>query len=65
MINNTDNKIIQMNMKSALENDSSIVFDAMQELANESIDVENCNSELQIGYMKLLSNQIKSKQNMK
>ena len=61
MINNTDNKIIQMNMKSALENDSSIVFDAMQELANESIDVENCNSELQIGYMKLLSNQIKSK----
>lgn len=61
MISSTNNKVIHINMKSALANDSSLVFDAMQLEAIEGITIINCNSELQKSYMKLLSNRSKNK----
>ena len=61
-INGTNNKVIYLNMKSMLESeDRSTVFDAMQSEANEMNKVDSCDSELQKGYMKLLSNNSKNK----
>lgn len=59
MTNSTNNKIIYIGLEPLLESiNSSIIFDTMQSIASESIQVENCDTELQKQYMKLLSNQI-------